>query len=259
MKIGILLKQTPDTETKIKPTADGSGIETEGIKYIISPYDEHAVEEAIATKEKVGEGEVVAISLGPQRATEALRTALAMGADKAIRIDDEGLALDSLTTAKVLAKVLSEQNFDLIFSGKQAIDGDCGQVTQMVAELLDIAHVTVVERFELAEDKKSAKAARAIGGGSSEIIELQLPVIVSCDKGLNTPRYASLPGIMKAKKKSLEELKASQFLDGAKPKVTFSNYCLPPERGEGKILQGDDAKQMAEELVRLLHEEAKVI
>ncbi len=259
MKIGILLKQAPDTETKIKPTADASGIETDGIKYVVSPYDEFAIEAAIQVKEKVGEGEVVAITLGPQRATEALRTALAMGADKAIRIDDEGQALDSLTAAKALAKVCQAQSFDLIFTGKQAIDGDCAQVPQMVAEYLDIAHAMVVERFELGEDQKSAKVGRAIGGGAVEIIDLKFPAVVGCEKGLNTPRYASLPGIMKAKKKPLEEVKASDYLDGATPKVAFANYQLPPERTEHKILQGEEPAKMVAELVKLLHEEAKAI
>lgn len=259
MKVGILLKQTPDTETKIKPTADGKGIESDGIKYVVSPYDEYAIEAAIQAKEKLGEGEVVAITLGPARAAEALRTALAMGADKAIRIDDEGMALDSLSTAKALAKVCAAQNFDLIFTGKQAIDGDSGQVTQMVAEFLDIAHATVVEHFELGEDKKSAKVERAIGGGATEVIDLQFPAIVGCDKGINTPRYASLPGIMKAKKKPLEEVKVSAYLDGTTPRLSFTNYQLPSERGEHKLLKGEEPAKMVAELVRLLHEEAKVI
>ncbi len=259
MKIAVLVKQTPDTETKIKPTADGNSIETDGIKYILSPYDEFAVEEAIKSKEKVGDGEVTVISVGPERATEALRTALAMGADKAIRIDDEGAELDSLLTAKVLANAIKEQNFDVIFTGKQAIDGDCGAVAQMVAEFLDIAHVTVVEGFELSDDKSGAKVTRSAGGGAEEIIDLKFPAIVACEKGLNTPRYASLPGIMKAKKKPLEVLKVADFANGATAKVKFKNFRLPEEKHAGKILQGEEPAAMVSELVKLLHEEAKVI
>lgn len=259
MKIGVLIKQTPDTETKIKPKADGSGIETEGIKYIISPYDEYAVEEAIQMKEAVEDAETTVISIGPERVTESLRTALAMGIDKAIRIDDEGAEMDSSLTAKVLAKAIKDQNFDVIFTGRQAIDSDCGQVTQMVAEMLDIAHVTVVEGFELNEDKGGARITRRAGGGSSEIIDLEFPAIVACEKGLNTPRYASLPGIMKAKRKPLEVFKASDFSDGAEAKVKFTNYRLPEERQAGVILQGNEPQAMVQELVKLLHEEAKVI
>ncbi len=259
MKIGVLVVQTPDTETKIKPTADGSGIEEEGIKYILSPYDEFAVEEAIQTKEKAGDAEVTVISLGPDRVTEALRTALAMGADKAIRIDDGGAPLDSLLTAKVLVNAIKDQGFDLIFTGKQAIDGDSGQVSQMVAEFLDVAHVTVAESFEMKDDKSGAQVKRSAGSGSYEVIDLAFPAVVSCEKGLNTPRYASLPGIMKAKKKPLEVVNLSDFADGASAKVKFINYRLPPERAAGKIIQGGDAAAMAAELVALLHNEAKVI
>jgi electron transfer flavoprotein beta subunit len=259
MNIAVLLKQCPDTETKIRPLADASGIESDGIKYIISPYDEFAVEEAIATKEKAGEGEVLAISLGPERATESLRTALAMGADKAIRIDDEGQSLDSLSTAKVLAKVLQDKNCDLVFTGRQAIDGDCGQVTQMIAELLNVAQVTVVERFELNEDRSGAKVTRRAGSGTNEIIDLKFPALIACEKGLNTPRYASLPGIMKAKKKPLEVLQVSQLIDGLQPKLTFTNFRPPPERPEAKLLKDQEPAAMVSELVKLLHEEAKVI
>lgn len=259
MKIAVLIKQTPDTETKIKPTADGSGIETDGVKYIMSPYDEFAVEEAIATKEKVGEAEVTVISLGPDRVTEALRTALAMGADKAIRIDDGGLQLDSFLTAKILANAIKDQGFDVIFTGKQAIDGDCGQVTQQIAEFLDVAHVTVVEKFELNEDQQGAKVSRAIGGGAVEVIDVKFPALIAAEKGLNTPRYASLPGIMKAKKKPLEVLNAADYTEGAEAKLAFHNYRLPPEKHAGKILQGDNPQQLAAELVKLLHEEAKAI
>lgn len=259
MNIAVLIKQTPDTETKIKPTADGSSIEMDGIKYILSPYDEFAVEEAIKTKETVGDSEVTVISVGPERVTEALRTSLAMGADKALRIDDEGVELDSLVTAKVLANAIKEKSFDIIFTGKQAIDGDCGAVTQMVAEFLDIAHVTVVEGFELTDDKSGATVTRSAGGGSAEIIDLKFPAIVACEKGLNTPRYASLPGIMKAKKKPLEVLKVADLANGAAAKVKFKNYRLPEEKHAGKILQGQETGQMVSELVKLLHEEAKVI
>ncbi len=258
MKIGVLLKQVPDTETKIRIKADASGIETDGIKFIVSPYDEYAIEEALKTKEKNPGSEVVVVSLGPARAVEAIRTALAMGAERGIHIDDAGLPMDSFVTASVLANAASRENFDLIFCGKQAIDDDASQVVQMVAELLNVPQVVLVEKFELREDKKGATVSRRVGGGAKEVYDVEFPAILGCDKGLNTPRYASLPGIMKAKTKPLASLKAAELVGEAKPLVSTINYRLPPERQAGKVLQGEP-DQVVKELVKLLREEAKVI
>jgi electron transfer flavoprotein beta subunit len=258
MKIGVLIKQVPDTETKIKIRADAAGVETDGIKYIINPYDEFAVEEALKTKEKVGSGEVVLISLGPARCVEAVRTGLAMGADRGVHIDDGGIPLDSFVTARVLANAIKNENFDLIFCGKQAIDDDSAQVVQMVAEFLNLPQVMVIEKLELREDKKGASIYRRVGGGAKEVYGVDFPVILGCEKGLNTPRYASLPGIMKAKTKPLAALKASDLIGDAKPKTVNVNYRLPPERKAGKVLQGEP-EQVVKELVKLLREEAKVI
>ena len=258
MKIGILIKQVPDTETKIRVKGDGSGIETDGIKFIVNPYDEYAIEEALKTKEKAGAGEAVLVSLGPARVTEALRTGLAIGADRAIQIDDGGIPLDTFVTAKILAEAVRQEGFDLIFCGKQAIDDDAAQVPPIVAELLNIPHVMVIEKFELTGDKKGALIHRRVGGGAKEVYEVGLPALFGCEKGLNTPRYASLPGIMKAKSKPIADLKAADLLGGAEPRLMPSNYSLPPERAGGRIVNGD-AAQAAKELVRLLREEAKVI
>ena len=258
MKIAVLLKLVPDTETKVRINATQSGIETDGVKYIINPYDEFAVEEALKTKEKAGAGEVVVISLGPVRAVEAIRTGLAMGADKGIHIDDAGAVLDSSLTAHILATVLRQENFDLIFCGKQAIDDDAAQVVQMTAEFLGVPQVMVIQKLELRADKKGATVSRRIGGGAKEVYEVDFPVLFGCEKGLNTPRYASLPGIMKAKTKPLTTLKAVELAGDTKPKTVNINYRLPPERKAGKILQGEP-QQMVAELVKLLREEAKVI
>jgi electron transfer flavoprotein beta subunit len=258
MKIGVLIKQVPDTETKIRIKADANGIETDGIKYIINPYDEFAVEEALKTKEKLGSGEVVIVSLGPARCAEAIRTGLAMGADRGIHIDDAGISLDSFMTGKILASAIKNENFDLIFCGKQAIDDDAAQVVQMVAEFLNLPQVMVIERFELREDKKGAVVHRRVGGGAKEVYDVDFPAIFGCEKGLNTPRYASLPGIMKAKTKPLAVLKASDLVGDAKPRTVNINYRLPPERKAGKVLQGEP-EQVVKELVKLLREEAKVI
>ena len=263
MKIAALIKQVPDTETKIRIKADAGGIEETDIKYIIGPYCEFAVEEAIRTKEKANlpggkTGETTVISLGPARCIEALRTALAMGIDKAVHIDSEGKTFDSYQTAKILAGKLKAGAFDVIFCGKQAIDGDNGQVAQMIAELLDIPQVMIIEKFELAADLKGAIVMRRVGGGIREMYETVFPLMLGCEKGLNTPRYASLPGIMKAKTKPVEKLKASEFLEGAAPLIQFTHYQLPPDRKAGKKLDGEPPQQ-AHELVRLLREEAKVI
>ncbi len=256
MKIAVLVKQVPDTETKIRTKADGSGIESDGIKYIVSPYCEFAIEESIKTKEKNPGSEVTVITLGPSRSVDALRTALAMGADKAIHVDDEGQALDSYLSAKILAKLIQENAFDIVFCGKQAIDQDAGQVPQQVAEFLNWPQVMIIEKIEL--NGKHAVVTRRVSGGAKEIYELALPAVFGCEKGLNTPRYASLPGIMKAKSKPIQALKASHLKGDATLKIVYGNFRQPPEKAPGKIIQGE-AEVAVKELVRLLREEAKVI
>ncbi len=256
MKIGVLLKQVPDTETKIRIKGDATGIEIDGVKFIVSPYDEFAIEEAIKTKEKNAGSEVVAISLGPVKAVDSIRTALAMGADKGIHIDDEGQVSDSYVTAKVLAAVIKEQGLDVVFTGKQSIDGDMGQVSQAIAEFLDWPQVTILEKIDFIPGK--AVATRRVSGGAKEIYEVELPALFACEKGLNTPRYASLPNIMKAKTKPIQNLKISALKGDATPKVTYSNYRLPPEKAPGKVIQGEP-EVAVKELVKLLREEAKVI
>ncbi|MBI2066869.1 MAG: electron transfer flavoprotein subunit beta/FixA family protein [Deltaproteobacteria bacterium] len=258
MKIGVFIKQVPDTETKIRVKPDGSGIETNGIKQIVNPYCEFAVEEALKTKEKIGSGEVVLVSLGPSQTVDALRAGLAMGADRAIHIDDGGLTLDSFATATLLTQVVQKEGFNLVFCGKQAIDDDAAQVPQIAAEILNWPHVMVVEKFELTGDRKGATVHRRVGGGSKEVYDVTFPAVLGCDKGLNTPRYASLPNIMKAKTKPLLTLKATELMGDAKPRTINTNYRLPPERQAGKMLQGEP-EQVVKELVRLLREEAKVI
>jgi len=256
MKIGVLLKQVPDTETKIKIRPDGKGIEEADIKWIINPYDEYAVEEALRLKDKKG-GEVVIVSAGPARAVEAIRQALAMGADRGIHIDTTGTDLDSYTTSVVLSNAVKNESFDIVFAGKQAVDYDCAQVAIGVAEKLSWPHVTPVEKFSLTDDK-TVLVQRPVAGGTKEMIEVKLPAVIGCEKGLNEPRYASLPGIMKAKTKPVAALKAADLLGGEKPRLAISGYMLPPERKAGKIIPGEP-EEAAAELVRLLREEAKVI
>lgn len=263
MEIVVCIKQVPDTETRIKLKADGSGIETEGIKWIISPYDEFAVEEGLRIKEKLG-GTVTIVSLGPKRAIEAIRTALAMGADKAIHLSDPSYeTFDTYSQALALANAIRTIPHDIVLCGRQAIDDDSAQIPSMVAEILGIPQANFVIKLEVSADKK-AVAQRTIEGGALEVIEMSLPGVISVTKGINEPRYASLPGIMKAKQKKVDELTPDKIgLDlnsvgekGAKTKVL--KYSLPPERKAGKIIQADFPENV-KQLVKLLREEAKII
>ena len=248
MKIAVCLKQVPSTETRIKIAADGKHIDPGGVTLVTNPYDEFALEEAIRIKEARG-GEVVAVSAGGSGAVTALRNALAVGADSAVLLKTDG-DLDSLGTARLLAAEIGGRGFDLVLCGKQAVDDDGAQVGPMLAELLDLPCVTVVVKLEVGEGK--ARATREIEGGV-EIVELPLPAVVSAQKGLNDPRYASLKGIMAAKKKPVEEKPVM-----APPElVEIASLSLPPARQAGKIV-GEGASAVPE-LVRLLREEAKVI
>lgn len=264
MEIVVCMKQVPDTETKIKVNPEGTGIVTDGIKYVMNPYDEYAVEEALRIREKLG-GKVTILSLGPDLATEAIRTALAMGADEAVHLNDPAFeGSDSFTTAKILAKALQGLTFDLILTGKQAMDHDASQVFGCLAELLDLPYVSVVVGLEISADGKSATAKRETEGGMEEIIETSLPAVIAAQKGLNEPRYASLPGIMKAKKKEIKKLDlAALGMDAAEvgekgSKLKTKNFHLPPERQAGKKLEGEPA-ETAVQLAKLLRDEAKLI
>ncbi len=257
MNIFVMLKQVPDTETKIKVTADKSNIEKNDIKWIINPYDEFAIEEALKTKERLKEGTVTAVTVGPDRTVEALRTAVAMGADNAIHVKTDDV-VDTFQVAKALSEVLKKESAQIVFTGKQAIDDDQAATFGFVSELVDWPSASVIVKVEIAPDKKSLKAERDVEGGTRHIIEMPIPCVLAVDKGINTPRYASLPGIMKAKKK---EIKVYSFADlgvTGGPTVKESDYQLPPERSAGKKITGDAATQV-KELVRMLREEAKVI
>ncbi|MGE0529057.1 MAG: electron transfer flavoprotein beta subunit/FixA family protein [Bdellovibrionales bacterium] len=256
MKIYVCLKQVPDTETRIQIKSDKSGIEENGIKWVMNPYDEYAVEEALKLKEAKG-GSVTVMSVGPKnRVSEALRTAMAMGADDALIVDTT-VELDSYWTAKALAAAIrKEGNFDLILTGKLAIDDNAASVPQMLAEMLEVPHVTVVSKLNL---NGALIAEREIEGGAREVFEVQGPCVIAANKGLNTPRYASLPGIMKAKKKPLKEVSLGDL--GIQPeqiKTRLKDFQLPPEKPAVKMITGDPATQ-ARELVRMLMEEAKVL
>ena len=248
MKIAVCISHVPDTATKIKIGQDEKSIDTNGVTFIINPYDEFAVEEALKTKEKFG-GEVIAISHGHDANKETIRKALAMGVDRGILLKCD-LPVDSISVAKSLAEEIKKQECEIVFCGKQSVDYDNSIVPQLTAEILGYNCVTVVVDLKI-EDKKVI-AEREIEGGK-EVIESELPIIISAQKGLNEPRYASLKGIMSAKKKVIEE----------KPVTESKNYTevlelhKPPAKQPGKII-GNDASAVPE-LVRILREEIKVI
>ena len=259
MNIFVLIKQVPSTETTIKLSSDGSNIEKGDIKWIVNPYDEFAIEEAIKTRDKLKDCTVTVCTVGPDRAVEALRTAIAMGANAAIHIKTDGDVSDTYLVGKALAETMKKENAALAFTGKQAIDDDQAATFGYVAEFMNWPSASVLVKAEFAADKKSVKVEREVEGGAKHIIELPLPCLLAVNKGINTPRYPSLPGIMQAKKKEIKTYNLGDLgLAGESATVKDSAYKLPPERSAGKKLSGDAATQV-KELVRLLREEAKVI
>ena len=258
MKIVVCLKQVPATDSRIKPDASGSGVDLGSVSWEINPYDEFALEEALLLKEKHG-GEVVVVSLGGDKVDEALRNALARGADKAVVVKDSSLMnTDALTTAKVLAAMIRQQDADLVFCGKQAVDDDRMAVPAMVAELLDWPQVTVVVKLTVAEDGASAVAEREIEGGH-EVVSVQFPAVIAAQKGLNEPRSPNIKGIMGAKKKPLETAALADLgVSQAGDQVRVLEVASPPERSGAKMIEGNADQQVAE-LVRILHEQEKLI
>jgi len=257
VNIFVLMKRTFDTEEKI--LIENGSISEDDAEFIINPYDEYAIEEALQLKEAHG-GEVTVVTVGSEESEKELRTALAMGCDKAVLINivedlEDG---DQFTTAKILYEFLKDKEADIILAGNVAIDGGSGQVGPRLAELLDIPYVTTITNIEI--DGKNVKIVRDVEG-DSEIIETTLPLLVTAQQGLNEPRYPSLPGIMKAKKKPLEELELDDLdleEEDVMPKTKTLEIFLPPKKEAGKILQGELQDQV-KELVSLLRSEAKVI
>lgn len=257
MNIYVLVKRTFDTEEKI--VVKNGEIVDDGAEFIINPYDEYAIEEAITVRDEHG-GEVTVVTIGDEEAEKQLRTALAMGADKAVLIntEDDLDEMDEFTVAKVLAGYLEEQDVDLILAGNVAIDGGSGQVGPRVAEMLGINYVTTITKLDI--DGTDVDIVRDVEG-DSEVIKTSLPLLVTAQQGLNEPRYPSLPGIMKAKKKPLEELELDDLdidEDDVAAKTETVDIFLPAEKAAGRILEGELADQVSE-LVSLLKNEAKVI
>lgn len=252
MKIMVCVKRVPATDSRIKIAADGTSLDTESIEWIVSPYDEFALEQALQIKDADDSTEVVVVSLAPAAATKELRTCLAMGADSAIHLkDDDSNSRDALTTATILADAVRDADADLILCGKMAVDRDQGQVGTLIAYKLDRPCVTEVRDLKIEGDK--AVAERAGGGGRKETYEVPLPAVLTVTKGEKEPRYANLKGIMKAKKKPIDERDVSVEADHLEVKAME----LPAARPEGRIV--GEGKDAVGEVVRLLREEAKVL
>lgn len=264
MNIAVCIKQVPASESKVKPSADGKDIDRAGLTYVVNPYDEFGVEEALRIKERLKTGQVTVFTLGPEKAAEALRTCLAVGADQAVHIKDAPLeGGDAYATAVALTAALKRNPYDILFFGRQAIDDDAGAVGIHVAEMMGLSHVAGINKLEIDPQAKKAIAHRQIEG-AIEVVEVTLPAIFTCQKGLNEPRYASLPGIMKAKQKPLTVLTLADLgLDPGQvgsngAKLVVEKIESPPVRSDGKIIEGEPAQAVAE-LVRVLREEIKVL
>jgi electron transfer flavoprotein beta subunit len=256
MNIIVCIKQVPDTEASLT-VKNGNSINEENIKWIISPYDEYAIEEALKLKEKISDSTVTVISMGPARVESALRNALAMGAQQAIHIETSAY-MDNHLTAKVLAKAIARQeNFGIVFMGKQAIDDDAYLTPILVAEALNIPLATNVMKFSY--ENSQVTVEREIDEGAREKIVMQSPCVIAANKGLNEPRYASLMGIMKAKKIPISKLTPEELgINPADVKVIPEKLYSPPEKPQGKVIEGE-IEVSVKELVRLLKAEAKVL
>lgn len=258
----VCLAYVPDTETKIKIASDGKSIEETDVKWIVSPYDEFALEEAIKTKESKG-GTVTALTFGPPRADVGLRECLARGADEAVRISLEGVGeIDSFGVAELLAAAIKTLPHDVIWLGNKGVGTDAQLLPPMLAELLDIPHVNLVTHLEW---KDAGIVAHREIEGAHEVVEAPLPVLIGAQKGLNEPRYASLKGIMAAKKKTITTKSPADLgvdiagLTGENANVRWTKLELPPPRQAVKLIPADDPVKAAEELLHLLRDEAKVL
>lgn len=260
MKIIACVRQTPDTETVVKIGSDGKSIQADGVKYIIGPYDEYALEAAVQIKEKDG-GEVTALSLGPSRVSETLRSALAKGADTAVHIDTGAEEIDdALVVASALAaQIRALGAFDVIFTSTKGSDSDRGAVGPMLAELLGVPYLGLVTQIET--QGGSLLCQRDVEGGVTESFTVTTPVVICGEKGIRgEPRYPALMQIMKAKKKPIQTVPfASLGVDGQLAQVELLGYEEPPARPPGRIVEGASLDAKLDELVRLLKEEAKVV
>jgi len=249
MKILVAVKRVIDYNVQVRVKEDGTGIVTENIKMSTNPPDDNAIEEAVKIKESGKASEVIAVTVGEEKAQETVRKALAVGADRGIHIKVNGI-VEPLTVAKILKKIVEKEQPQLVFMGKQAIDDDCNQTGQMLAALLNWSQATFASKVEIKD--KTLEVIREVDEGL-ETLEVNIPSIVTCDLRLNEPRYASLPNIMKAKKKPIEQINADDLGIDIKPRINQIKVEEPPKRKSGIKVAS------VAELVQKLKNEAKVI
>lgn len=264
MKILVLIRQVPDSTTSIKIRADGEDIERAGVKMVVNPFDEFAVELAVQIRERgAAVSQITALIVGPASVAATLQPPLAVGADDAIHLQDAAFdKLDELQIAALIAEVVRPAGYDLVLLGKQEIDFDSGQTGPALAEFLDLPHVGACTKLDLAADAKSLAARRRVEG-AEEVLAVQLPAVITCEKGLPEMRYPSLPNLMKAKKKPVKVMTKSDVPGFAEMVAAVGGAEVhklepPPQRPPGKVLKGEASETVAQ-LVRLLREEAKVI
>jgi len=249
MKILVAVKRVIDYNVQVRVKEDGTGVVTDNVKMSTNPPDDNAVEEAVKIKETGKAKEIVAVTVGEEKAQETIRKALAVGVDRGIHVKADGIT-EPLAVSKILQKIIDKEKPDLVFMGKQAIDDDCNQTGQMLAALLNWPQATFASKIEVKD--KSLEVTREVDEGL-ETIEVNIPAIVTCDLRLNEPRYASLPNIMKAKKKPLEQINASDLGIDIKPRIKLIKVEEPPKRKAGIKVAS------VAELVQKLKNEAKVI
>lgn len=261
MRILTVVKHVPDSNAALKVLPDGSGIDQTSLKLVVDPFDEFGIELAVQLSEKRSDvTEIVAVTLGPDKAAEALRIALAMGAHRGIHVNDPAFeSMDEIFIASIIAQAVKKESdpFDLIFCGKYNIDLDAGAVGPALAEFLDLPHIGAVQALDLSEDGKSFVAKRRIEG-AEEIVECDLPALLTIEKGLVEPRYPSLPNLMKAKKKPVTVLTAGELAIEGEQSTQLLSIQEPPPKPACTLIEGEP-HEIAQELVKRLREEAKVI
>jgi electron transfer flavoprotein beta subunit len=256
MKILVCIKQVPDMESKFKVAADGRWYDTADLAWRMNEYDEFAVEQAVLVKEQVGDGDITVLSIGPDKVKETIKKALAMGCDRGVQIADDGVSSrEPFQIAGMIAEFARDKNFDLILTGMQSQDRGSGQVGILVAELLEMPGVSTVVGFSLTDGRLELR--RELEGGVKARVATDLPAVVTCQLGLNTPRYPTLPNIMKAKKKELVSIGAAELLKVEARQETAKLY-FPEKKGGGLILEGEPA-EVAARLITILKEKTAVL
>lgn len=256
MKILVCIKQVPDMESKFKVSADSSWYDTGDLAWRMNEYDEYAVEQAVRLKEQVGDVDLTVLSIGPDRVKEMIKKALAMGCDRGVHVaDDASYRKDPYEIASIVAEFAKDKGFDLIFTGMQSQDRGSAQVGVLVAELLSLPSISTIVEFAYADGRVNAK--RELEGGIKAKVSCPMPALVTCQLGLNTPRYPTLPNIMKAKKKELLSLAVSELLKVEGKQETEKLY-FPEKKGGGLVLEGDIG-DLADQVIKILKEKTGVL